>query len=496
MHRSHHASVEGLARPRSVGVLVLLLGSAWGCPTPIPPDSPRVFHVTPHGDDTARGTRGDPWATPGHAARMLGPGDRVVFHQGTYRLEAPMAPRRSGTVDAWIEYAVADGESVVFDASAVVVPPSSDSPPFPHDQGTVQIEGVGFIRVRGLTLRNSHQAGFTVRDSHHIVLRDNVTQSTFASGIAVWDTEHDDRGTESIEIIDNTVIGANTARMLPAGMDEPPEPPHEAISIGGAVHFEVAKNHVHHCDKEGIDIKETSKHGRVHDNHVHHVARQGLYVDSWFGDLMDVELDHNVVHHCGGAGIVLSVENGRSVHDVQVHHNTVYDNLGTGLFFSRWGDGPRHHIEVDHNIIVHNGHGPPEPGEAYYWLTGGIYLYSANLREIEIHDNIVSDNQAFQIGVSEHYLVDGHELEDALERRGIRIARNWVDPVDDPATQIRVGWPPEDYAWVHPIRGSEAIGGAPPFIDAAAGDFRLWSSSQIRSSPTPAPSLGSPERQR
>ena len=46
----------------------------------------------------------------------------------------------------------------------------------------------------------------------------------------------------------------------------PVEPPHEALSIGGAVDFEVAYNHVYDSDKEGIDIKETSKRGKVHHN--------------------------------------------------------------------------------------------------------------------------------------------------------------------------------------------------------------------------------------
>jgi hypothetical protein len=54
------------------------------------------------------------------------------------------------------------------------------------------------------------------------------------------------------------------------------EPPDEAISIGGAMDFEVAYNLVEDSDKEGIDIKETSSGGTVHHNFVHRMHPQGI----------------------------------------------------------------------------------------------------------------------------------------------------------------------------------------------------------------------------
>ncbi|OQY48533.1 MAG: hypothetical protein B6240_04600 [Desulfobacteraceae bacterium 4572_87] len=118
------------------------------------------------------------------------------------------------------------------------------------------------------------------------------------------------------------------------------ETPHEAISIAGAHQFEVAYNHIHDCSKEGIDIKETSSNGIVHHNHIHHVKRQGLYVDAWFGTVEQIEIYGNRIHHCGDAGIVISVENGTQVRNVNIHDNIIHHNSGSGLFFSRWGDGP------------------------------------------------------------------------------------------------------------------------------------------------------------
>jgi hypothetical protein len=45
-----------------------------------------------------------------------------------------------------------------------------------------------------LTVVNSHDAKITVRDSVDIELINNTTRGTYSSGIAVWDTNHNDRG--------------------------------------------------------------------------------------------------------------------------------------------------------------------------------------------------------------------------------------------------------------------------------------------------------------
>lgn len=434
------------------GVLALLVLPACPRETRHAP-MPHVFWISPRGDDGNPGTYERPWATLQHAAEELGPGDRVEIRRGTYRIDAPIVPRRSGTADAWIEYVAHDGDRVVIDASDVPVPPPTGEPPYAHDQGAFQLEGVAYVRVVGLTVRDSHMAGFTVRDSHHIALLRNTTRDTFASGIAVWDTQHDDAGTEDIEIRGNTVTRANTPRMRPAWVEEGPEAPHEAISIGGAVRFSVVDNHVHHTDKEGIDIKETSKHGMVTGNHVHHVERQGIYVDGWFGQLADVEIASNHVHDCGGAGVVVSVEGGPGVEDVRIHDNRIEDNDGTGILFGRWGeDGPRRSITVARNLVLHNGHGRAKLGERFHWLTGGIFLYSNALSDVRIEGNTVERNAAFQIAASQHWLDAGSSLPAVLERAGIVVQHNDVHP-DGPAEPVHVGWPPDDYTWAHAIPG-------------------------------------------
>jgi hypothetical protein len=455
--------------PGCLGVLVTL--AVAGCPGS-GPDAPalRAYFVSPRGDDRDPGTRERPWATLGRAVEGLGPGDRLEIRRGTYRIDAPVVIGAAGTEDAWVEVVAHDGERVVIDAGDVQVPPPAGEPPYAHDQGAILLEGAAYVRVEGLVVRDSPMAGFTVRDSHHVVLARNTARDTFASGIAVWDTRHDDVGTEDVEVRGNTVVGANSRRRRPAWADAlapDAEAPHEAISIGGAVRFVVEGNHVHHSDKEGIDVKETSKHGVVVGNHVHHVARQGIYVDGWFGPLAHVEIADNHVHDCGGAGVVVSTEGGPGVEDVWIHDNRIEDNDGTGILFGRWGDdGPRRRVVVERNRVVHNGHGRARPGERFHWLTGGIFLYSSALADVRIEDNVLARNAAFGIAASQRWLdpatpvpgpaehrgpaPDGSAIPAALGRAGVEVRGNAIDP-PEPTAAVHVGWPPDDYAWAHPL---------------------------------------------
>jgi hypothetical protein len=375
------------------------------------------------------------------------------------------------------------GEEPIFDADNVEISKSQGA----LNNGAFQIEGVSHIRVANLTLINSHDAGFTIRDSSNIDLMNNSTRGTFSSGIGVWDTNHDDKGTEHIRIIGNTITKATTWDLAPSNLPRRGEPPHEALSIGGAVDFEVAYNHVYGSSKEGIDIKETSKRGKVHHNLVHNVDRQGIYIDAWFGGIRNVEIFSNVIYGCRGAGLVLSVESGSSVDEVSIHHNLIFNNDGSGLFFSRWGvDNPRRNIKIFRNVFYHNGYGPPSAGQRYYWLTGGLYLYSTNVHGISIRNNIFSDNRGFQIGYSDLFLRDGRSWQAVLRKQDIQIAGNLIDGRTTIDTPIRGGGAPSDSVDIYAINGERAVFGDPLFNDPANQDFTLRHDSPIAAKHTAA----------
>jgi hypothetical protein len=457
---------------------------------PILTPDPDIFYVSPDGFDTNPGTADKPWASLAHAAEVAQAGQTVIARAGTYMLERRIIIRNSGIENAWITFQAAPGEVVVLDASGIDIGEPED---YPHDRGTFQIEGVAYIRVIGLAIHNSYQAGFMIRDSHHVGLYNNSTKATFAPGIAVWESDPASERTHHIKIMGNTVTKANTWEMLPRGYKREGEPPHEAISIAGAKYFEVAYNYLYDSDKEGIDVKEVSKHGVVHHNFIEGMDRQGLYIDAWFGAIEDIEVHNNIVRNCRMSGMIVSVENGKSVSNVRIHHNLFYGNSGTGFFFSRWGDGPRSGVQITNNTIVGNGYGPGSP---YYWMTGGLYLFSNNLTDIDIRNNIIAYNQAFQIGYSDHWLKIDADIQKAFEHKGIVIDYNLIYDTNSVQYPLYLGWGPDMYADVWGYEGDQAVVAEPGFIDREQGVFFLSPASPAVDAGDPRPEFHDPDGSR
>jgi hypothetical protein len=322
-----------------------------------------------------------------------------------------------------------------------------------------------------LTIISSHDAGFTVRDSNDIELINISTVGTYSSGIAVWDTDHDGKGTERIRIIGNTIKKATTWNLFSQDIAKPDEPPHEALSIGGAVEFEVAYNHIYDSDKEGIDIKETSKRGKVHHNYVHHIDRQGIYIDGHFGKINDIDVFSNVIHNCG-AGVIISVEGGQLAEKINVRNNLIFNNKGSGLYFSPYGEnGARGKIDISNNIFYHNGHGEPKAGQTYYWMPGGLFFYSTNVYDISVLNNIFSSNSGFQIGYSDLFIIKHRSWRSAALRQKIRIKGNLIYGQNTVKVPIMSGGNPSYRVRISAIRGSRAILANPFFKDPANGNF-------------------------
>lgn len=339
------------------------------------------------------------------------PGTTIVIH-GEHALREPLQVSVSGRADAWISLVGASGARAVLDGSAIDVAPPSGKGPQPHDDGVLTLRGASYVRVRHLEIRESHAAGIVVNDSTDVEIADNVVVGTFGPGIAAWDHDPALGACERIRIVGNTVRETNDVDRAPPWFPRHIEPPHEAISLGGVVDFEVAYNEVADARKEGIDVKEVSARGRVHHNHVHDAARQCLYVDAWFGRLSEIEIDHNLAERCLGAGIAIAVEGKSSVAEgVDIHDNLVRDNAGSGVLLARFGgDGPRRDIRVHHNTITGNGGGPGHVGGASFWIPGGVFLWSANVEQLAVTDNRILDNHGFQLGLADAWFEGGAPL--------------------------------------------------------------------------------------
>ncbi|HEY5744913.1 MAG TPA: right-handed parallel beta-helix repeat-containing protein [Chryseolinea sp.] len=416
--------------------------------------SQEIF-VSPSGKDSNPGTIQKPLRSIQKAVSKLEPGKIVTLLAGVYELENIVTITSKGTSEAWITVRGAHGAKVILEGIKLNIVNSKE---YPTNNGLLQIQNAEYIRIQNIHVRNSHHAGINIQDSKHIDVINCISENSLSPGISAW------QRCEYIRVLGNTVINANDMKMSWTPYKKH-EAPHEAISMAGPHHFEVAWNHVYNCDKEGIDVKETASFGVVHHNYVHDLKRQGLYIDGWFGQLEDIEMHDNVVTGCE-AGIAISSEEGPNTKNLSIHHNLVYNNRATGIFFSRWGaDNPRENIKVYNNTFYRNGHGRDFSGGPQYWLSGGCYLYSANLRDVRIFNNIFAHNAPFEIGHTAR--LEGNWA--AL--KNIEISNNLIQDVNTVDYPIYLRTFAKDS--VYSMTGTHALQMDPLFVDPENGDFRL-----------------------
>ncbi len=415
---------------------------------------PEVF-VSLSGSDSNPGTRNKPLRSIQKAVDQLGPGKTVTLLDGLYELAAPVTVTAKGSPENWVTIRGEKGARVILDGLKINIP---DSGIYPRNNGLLQVENAAYVRVVNIHVRNSRRSGINIQESRHIDIINCSSENSLSPGISSW------QRCEYIRILGNTVINANDMEMSWTPY-KGHEAPHEAISVAGSHHFEVAWNHVYNCKKEGIDVKETAAFGTVHHNYVHDCARQGLYIDAWFGQLEHIEMYKNVVHGCE-SGIAISSEDGPNTRNLKIHHNLVYNNRATGIFFSRWGaDNLREEVDVYNNTFYRNGWGKNFSGDPQYWLSGGCYFYSTRLKDVRIQKNIFARNFPFEIGHTSRF------ADNWSGSQHIDISRNLIQDINKGSFPLYL------HTWlkdsVYTMTGTHAILADPLFMDPENGDFRL-----------------------
>jgi len=331
-----------------------------------------TLHVDPNAAPNGDGSPGKPFASLSAALEHAGPGVRIELAGATYPVSEPVVVRRSGAAGAWLVIVAKPGQKPVLDGTHF----EPSEPGAWLESAVLDLRGVSWVRVEGLSVYRSAAAGIKVQEGcDRVDLVGNTVATTFGPGIALWNSSN-------VRVLGNTITRANTQDRRLFG-DHLREAPHEALSVAGIAGFEVAYNHVHHCTKEGIDVKEISREGIVHHNWVHDVDRQGLYVDAWFGELRDVEMASNLVQDAEW-GMVLSAEGKDSVaRRIAFRDNVVERTRGSGFFFGTWGgDGPREGVTLEFNTFR-------QTGQPKHWAgaTGGIDLRSAKPTQVVVKDN-------------------------------------------------------------------------------------------------------------
>lgn len=391
-----------------------------------------VYYVAPTGSDSNPGTEALPWRTIRKAANTLVAGDTVYIKAGTYRER--VVPLNSGSAGNYITYAAYPGDVVTIDGAGINVPEWG---------GLFDMTDKAYIRVSGLRIINAvtnpHNPGILADGSSHIIIENNYVYNTNDSGIGVWNS-------------DNVIVDRNEVEgVCRSGWNED-------ISVGVTDMFEVRYNHVHHSQKEGIGAKDGSSNGKVYGNHVHQTQAVGLYVDAWDKHTFNIEVFQNVVHDIAADGFALASEQGGLIENVKVYNNIAYNNKWVGLDISTCciTTHPMQNVEIINNSFYGNGWDP--------W-GGGILLENPQAVNVVIRNNISSQNLSFQIAVdvnapTENFTVD-HNLIDGYR-----------------------GGEGEIY-------GADYVEGDPRFVNVAAADFHLQSTSPAmdKGSATAAPNF-------
>ncbi len=149
-----------------------------------------TYYVSPQGDDSAPGTRQQPWASPGYASRQLAPGDTLVILGGRYTLreyDDDILTPPSGTAEAWVTIRGEEGNRPVLAGGENLLT-------------AVNLGGAQYVRIENLEITHDDGAqgeaawfrdGIEILDAPaaHIVLKDLYIHHLDEFGVNAQDVD-------------------------------------------------------------------------------------------------------------------------------------------------------------------------------------------------------------------------------------------------------------------------------------------------------------------
>ncbi|MEC4814314.1 MAG: right-handed parallel beta-helix repeat-containing protein [Scytonema sp. PMC 1069.18] len=321
-----------------------------------------TYYVSPMGNDNNRGTRDRPWKTVNFAVSDrsgVKAGDTILVQPGTYTEIITLG--KSGNSQLGHITLKANGKVTLRDPDSLVGG---------FREGVIQSAGKGYWVIDGFRVENSSWAGIALRDANNMIVKNNHTYETGASGIIIMPDNYFDGGekeitSRNIKVLNNTVERANW-RWQGKGDDNGTQ---EALSIWGVDGFEVAYNTLKEGKREGIDAKTGSRNGSIHHNSVTGQAQisgtpggynggPAIYVDGNRVASYNIDIYNNVVYGNTADGIAIGDEVPKigDVHNIRVYNNVVYNNgrqginAGCGICVS----SNVRNVEIVHNTFVNN----------------------------------------------------------------------------------------------------------------------------------------------
>lgn len=331
--------------------------------------------VSPEGDDNGNGTEQAPYKTLQYAVIHLQKGDTLFLLPGVYK-EFLTLDNFSGTAEkplvittreSDVHKAIIDGEGVSITYEGV----NTD------DGALIQIVQTKHLEISNLKIINSIKSGLLCSMSDSIRIKNVSTENTYASGIGAYNCSN---------------ITINNCNVVNACQNQE----QEFITLLNTNVFEVSFCKVYNTNnisaKEGIDAKDGSTDGRIFSNYVEGLDAPGIYVDAWNKPTGDIDVYNNLVVDCNG--IALASEGGGELNGVYVFNNICYNNKDYGIVLGGWGDQSASKRPITNAIIVFNT--IIKNGYEGSW-GGGISLENNDLDHVVICNNIISENNTFQI---------------------------------------------------------------------------------------------------
>ncbi|RKX47403.1 MAG: hypothetical protein DRP64_01185, partial [Verrucomicrobia bacterium] len=457
------------------------------------------YYVDPTliGSDDQPGTFDEPFHTVCRAAEVVKPGDTVYLRRGYYALNRRVEFKDFGYEEGkWLTITAYPGETPVLDAFGILADPrqkpfnpaGTNSAPYQPDAGAIHIHNFdGYFRIQGVHIQRSRFAGISVYSRFRSNASHNALHARF------------------VDVQFNTVDRCNTMSIITHYCDDlriignricRPNSEQMLYTVPGGLPAN-ADNHA----QEGIDLSRNQR----------------------------FEVAFNEVYGGGKEAIdLISVKQGR------VHHNYIHSSLN-GIYIDSWTE-PIVDVEVDHNYIHNTYEGIPCSTEG-----------SNQLRDFDIHHNIIFESKSAGINISEATykskptIVEGHRIaQNTIDRAGYHAdAINWLSsgirvagfmdnpnfkdiqvlnnivtrsahmPMSTPwgnpedrgiIISHNLFWPPVDavpdrlknsyYPRYKINLGKAMVGEDPRYVDAARGDFRIVKTSPARGAGQKGSDLG------
>ncbi len=407
-------------------------------PIPILISSP-IYYVASNGNDNNPGTEAQPWRTITKAADTAVAGDTVYVKNGVYNEQVWV--KNSGSADKWINFTAYPGDTVTIDGTGIsmAINPNGD-----RWNGLFNIHGKSYIKVSGFRFANSEYAGFFVTKdyttdtpSSNIIFSNNYLENTWAAAIIMLG--------EASTKATNFIVDGNTLVQSHSGGDWRGM---EGITLGHNLDgFEIKNNFIKDSHLGLIDAKNGVWNGKIYRNTCVNSSNSCVYVDGYEGGASNIDVFENVAHDMISeseedvvSGFNVASEQGGLVENISFHNNMAYNNSGDAMIIPAYSIGPVKNITITSNTFYNNGVGNKH--------RGGIVIDYDNATGIVVKNNILSQNNEFQIwstnsdAIIDHNLIDGY--------RGYYLAET---------------------------RGTNYIEGDPQFVNPANADFHLKNTS-------------------